>query len=79
MRHFAYPYGDPPAVDARTVALAKDCGYASAALAYGGPVRVGAPLHALPRIPFGGIDSTNDLRIRLSGVKAAFAARPTIG
>lgn len=79
VRHFAYPYGDPPAVDARTVALAKDCGYATAALAYGGPLRVGAPLHALPRIPFGGIDSADDLRIRLSGVKAALAARPIAG
>ena len=45
----------------------------SAVLAYGGPLRAGAPLHALPRIPFGGADTADDLRIRLSGVKTAFA------
>ncbi len=79
VRHFAYPYGDPPAVNGRTAALARDCGYASAVLAYGGPLRAGAPPHALPRIPFGGSDTTDDLRIRLSGVKAALAARPVLG
>jgi len=79
VRHFAYPYGDPPAVSARTVALARDCGYASAVLAYGGPLRAGALPHALPRIPFGGNDTVDDLRIRLSGAKTALAARPALG
>ncbi|MBL8250536.1 MAG: polysaccharide deacetylase family protein [Candidatus Competibacter sp.] len=73
VRHFAYPYGDSAAVDTEVVALARDCGFASAVLAYGGPLRSGASLHALPRIPFGGDDSTDDLRIRLSGLKTAFS------
>lgn len=77
-RHFAYPYGDPAAVDAEVVALARDCGFASAALAYGGPLRSGASLHALPRIPFGGDDSTDDLRVRLSGLKTAFSTPPLV-
>lgn len=76
-RHFAYPYGDAPAVDAQAVALARACGFASAVLAYGGPLRTGAPPHALPRIPFGGADTADDLRLRLSGVKTAFATSAT--
>ncbi|MBL8258943.1 MAG: polysaccharide deacetylase family protein [Candidatus Competibacteraceae bacterium] len=72
-RHFAYPYGDRAAVDTEVVALARDCGFASAVLAYGGPLRSGASLHALPRIPFGGDDSMDDLRIRLSGLKTALS------
>ncbi len=73
IRHFAYPYGDPSSVDPAVAALARDCGFASAVLAYGGPLHAGAGLHALPRIPFGGGDTAEDLRIRLSGARAALA------
>ncbi|HCK80571.1 MAG TPA: hypothetical protein DIC59_03785 [Candidatus Competibacteraceae bacterium] len=73
IRHFAYPYGDAPAVDQAVTTLARDCGFASAVLAYGGPLRAGAGVHALPRIPFGGSDTAEDLRIRLSGARAALA------
>lgn len=69
-RHFAYPYGNRAAVNPAAQALAQECGFASATLAYGGPVQSGADRYALPRIPFGGADSMENLRLRASGAPA---------
>lgn len=74
VRHFAYPYGDAASVTAETVALAERQGFASAALAYGGPVRHGENVMALPRIGFGGSDGIAELLARVSGLGRA--ARP---
>lgn len=74
VRHFAYPYGDAASVTAETVALAERQGFASAALAYGGPVRHGENAMALPRIGFGGSDGIAELLARISGLGRA--ARP---
>lgn len=73
VRHFAYPYGDRAAVNPAVQALAQECGFASATLAYGGPVQSSADRYALPRIPFGGADSMENLRWRASGAPARLA------
>lgn len=70
VRHFAYPYGDRSAVNPATQRLAQECGFMSAVLAYGGPVKPDANRYALPRLPFGGQDSVEDLRLRASGARA---------
>lgn len=73
VRHFAYPYGDRTAVNPAVQALAQECGFASAVLAYGGPLQSNADHYALPRIPFGGADSMENLRWRASGAPALLA------
>ena len=69
VHHFAYPYGDRAAVNSTVQTLAEECGFRSAALAYGGPIYRDSDRYALPRIPFGGEDSTEDLRVRTSGFR----------
>lgn len=71
IRHFAYPYGDAQSVSSATIALARAAGFASAVLSYGGPVHARHDALALPRIPFGGADTVQHLRLRLTGLRRA--------
>lgn len=75
VRHFAYPYGDRQAVAAQTIATAARQGFASATLAYGGPLRTGDGAFALPRIGIGGNDSVAAILLRMAGIGRA--AQPT--
>lgn len=71
VRHFAYPYGDTQSVSGPAIALARAAGFASAVLSYGGPVSARHDALALPRIPFGGADTAQHLRLRLTGLRMA--------
>ncbi len=67
--HFAYPYGDRSSVSARDVALARDCGFATAATSIPGLIRSNRiDRHALRRIVLGGDGMVERLRAALSGV-----------
>ena len=48
---FAYPHGEPADYDARAVASAQEAGYACAVVAHGEPLRPGADLFRLERLP----------------------------
>ncbi|MBF0463023.1 MAG: polysaccharide deacetylase family protein [Magnetococcales bacterium] len=69
IRHFAYPYGNWATVSPREPVLARQCGFDSAVLSWGGPVLCRSNCHALPRIGFADRDSSIDLRLRLSGLR----------
>jgi peptidoglycan/xylan/chitin deacetylase (PgdA/CDA1 family) len=73
VQHFAYPFGKHDSVNPEVLALAPMCGFASAVLAYGGPVYPHSNPYALPRLPFGGSDTMVSLRLRASGVPALLA------
>ena len=67
--HFAYPYGDRASVSAREIALARDCGFATAATSIPGLIRSNRiNRHALRRIVLGGDGMVERLRAALSGV-----------
>ena len=70
VRHFAYPFGHRASVNPAVRALVRESGFTSAVLAYGGPVHLHADWCALPRLPFGGQDAMEDLRLRASGIRA---------
>jgi peptidoglycan/xylan/chitin deacetylase (PgdA/CDA1 family) len=67
--HFAYPYGDRPSVSQREIALARECGFVTAATSIPGLVRSNRiNRHALRRIVLGGTGMVERLRAALSGV-----------
>jgi peptidoglycan/xylan/chitin deacetylase (PgdA/CDA1 family) len=67
--HFAFPYGDRSSVGVREVALARDCGFATAATSIPGLVRSNrVNRHALRRIVLGGEGMAGRLRAALSGM-----------
>ena len=67
--HFAYPFGDRASVSVREVALARDCGFATAATSIPGLVRSNrVNRHALRRIVLGGDGMVDRLRAALSGM-----------
>ena len=67
--HFAYPYGDRASVSVRDVALAHECGFATAATSIPGLVRSNrVNRHALRRIVLGGSGMVERLRAALSGM-----------
>lgn len=65
--HFAYPYGDPAAIDAATVEAARSVGFASAVIGYGRVVRRRMDRFTLPRIALGTAETLTDLRVRMTG------------
>ncbi len=70
-RHFAFPFGLGRDSKPRDEHLAAAAGFTTAVHGFGGPLRRGARLHALSRIPFGGDDDDADLAVRLTGLGAA--------
>jgi peptidoglycan/xylan/chitin deacetylase (PgdA/CDA1 family) len=67
--HFAFPYGDRSSVGVREVALARDCGFATAATSIPGLVRSNrVNRHALRRFVLGGEGMGGRLRAALSGM-----------
>ncbi|WP_295446149.1 polysaccharide deacetylase family protein, partial [uncultured Thiodictyon sp.] len=74
--HFAYPFGKRDCATPALRTLARECGFSSAVLAYGGPVYPDSNRYALPRLPFGDEDSLAALRLRASGARSLFARHP---
>lgn len=67
--HFAYPYGDRSSVSVREVAMARECGFATAATSIPGLIRSNRiNPHALRRIVLGGEGMVDRLRAALSGM-----------
>lgn len=67
--HFAFPYGDRSSVGVREVALARDCGFATAATSIPGLVRSNRINRRPPRrIVLGGAGTARRLRAALSGM-----------
>jgi peptidoglycan/xylan/chitin deacetylase (PgdA/CDA1 family) len=71
LRHFAYPYGSPPAA----AGLALELGYETACTTQASPVRYAdrEALHLLPRIGIPNVPSRIDFAAQASGLNAALA------
>ncbi len=77
-KHFAYPYGNPPAVGQREFDMIKELGFASAVTTRPGAVHLKHKTHlaALPRISLNGrFQRTRYTKTLLSGVPALLANR----
>ena len=77
-RHFAYPYGGPPAVGEREVELARQAGLTTALTTRHGLLQPGHAdhLHALPRISLNGeYQRAHYVQTMLSGLTVALANR----
>lgn len=72
VRHFAFPFGDPPSAGARDFALCGELGFASAVTTrFGniGPGSAAAPW-SLPRVPVNGFDDARTVAVKVSGMAA---------
>lgn len=72
VRHFAFPFGDPPSAGPREFAMCGDLGFASAVTTrFGnlGPAAAAAPW-ALPRVPVNGFDDARTVAVKVSGLAA---------
>lgn len=69
-RHFAFPFGDKSTFSARDVAMAGGQGLVSAVTSVPGVLKLGADLHALPRLAWDGRrNSLRVLRVMMAGVR----------
>lgn len=72
VRHFAFPFGDPPSAGAREFALCGDLGFASAVTTRFGNLSASAAATAwsLPRVPVNGFDDARTVAVKVSGLAA---------
>lgn len=72
VRHFAFPFGDPPSAGAREFALCGELGFASAMTTRFGNLAAAAAATpwSLPRVPVNGFDDARTVAVKVSGLAA---------